>query len=182
MVTSPFRAIRAEFTAVATAAFNAILGEKLNIYQNVYYLTILLFICQEYQENIHWLVMDFRQRNDTAVAKSIGLLINKYKNVSIPVVKNFSYDLLIEGENGIIFKVKVIYTDHTSPKGVYVANLRSFGGYQKGKELKKHFDRFMCDALFIHTPLDYYLIPTENIDNKRAVNLSKFEEYKFIPS
>ena len=123
-------------------------------------------------------VMDYIERNYKTFAKAISILSQRYHNISIPMFRNFSYDLLIEGQDSNIYKVKVLNSDCQAPSGAYVVNLRSFGGYRKGKELKKGFDQSMCDMLFIESPDGYYLIETNSIDNKRAITLSQFDNFK----
>ncbi len=126
--------------------------------------------------------MDYIQKNYETLTKSISFFSKNYQNISIPIRNNFAYDLLIEDRNRNILRVKTLHTECKSPSGTYIVSLRSFGGYRKGKELKKEFDKFMCDLLFIECPDGFYVIPSQGIENKRAISLSQFQKFKTIPS
>lgn len=123
--------------------------------------------------------MDYIERNHNALIECMMLCKDRFSTFAIPFLSNHNYDII-----GItfryFFKIKIICTENKQPSGAYIANLLKSGGYESGKERKKHFDNTTCDFLFVWTPDDKYLIPSQNITQTRAVTLSVFEEFKII--
>lgn len=124
--------------------------------------------------------MDYILRSFQAIGKAIGVLCQKYENLCLPLRNCFSYDLIAVEKNQLL-RVKVFHTETTSPSGSYVVNIRKSGGYNKANTVKKPFDPKMCDLVFIDAPNKCYLIPSEEITQKRSLSLSMFEKY-IIPS
>lgn len=126
--------------------------------------------------------MDYIERSYQTLSKAIGLLSPLYNNLSIPLKPSFYYDLLAEAiDTKEILKIKILCTECKAPSGAFVVTLRSCGGYDKKKELKKDFDSRSCDRLFVQSPESFYLIPSSEVSNKRAITLSQFTHCKLIP-
>lgn len=121
-------------------------------------------------------IMDYIERKHRALLEFIVLAKN-FENVAIPIRSNQQYDVI-----GITclscFKIKIICTQNKQPSGAYVATLLKSGGYESGKEKKKHFQNDSCDYVFVWAPDEKYLIPSIEITQKRAITLSMFQEFK----
>ena len=122
--------------------------------------------------------MDYIERSYKTLGNAVGILSKRYSNLALPLRPNFSYDLLAETNVDTFMKVKVIHTDSKAPSGTYVVNLRKSGGYLNKEEVKKPFDKDSCCFVFVESPEGFYLIPSHQIHNKRAISLSQFEQFK----
>lgn len=125
-------------------------------------------------------IMNYIEKSFHAVCEAIESLSRKADNIFLPIKPTYAYDFIMTQTNTLL-KVKVIQTSAQAPKGGYVANLRKSGGYMNSKEHKAPFNPSSCDILFIVSPEGKYVIPSEKITQKRAINLSKFEQYKMRP-
>lgn len=115
---------------------------------------------------------NYIERSFHTVTKAIHNLSNRFENIAIPIRGSYFYDILVEKQFKI-FRIKIVSTTCLSPSGSYVANIRKSGG----KQTRQGFDSINCDYLYIDTPENCYLIPTNMITNTRALSLSMFHEY-----
>ena len=102
-----------------------------------------------------------------------------FSNYSFPMKQTYSFDVIGFKEEKP-YRVKVISTDSKQPSGSYIANLRKSGGYSNSKEHKAPFDPKECDYVYICTPSEKYLIPSEKIKQRRAITLSQFNEFMLV--
>ena len=127
--------------------------------------------------------MDYIEKSFQSLAQAIEYFSQGCDNICLPMKPTFAFDLiLITKENGkdLIMRVKVIQTESKAPSGSYVVNLRKSGGYANSKETKAPFDPCVCDVLFVISPDGAYMIPSHTITQKRAISLSRFEEFKCV--
>ena len=131
--------------------------------------------------------MDYLEKSFNAVCQAIGYISKYSDNIFLPIKPTYAYDLIYskwEETTEFFIKVKVFQTKSQAPSGSYVLNLRKSGGYENAKEHKAAFDPSMCDVVFAMSPEGFYMINSMEITQKRAISLSKFQEYKCmdIPS
>lgn len=123
--------------------------------------------------------MDYIEKSFQSVAKAIQFFSTKYENLCFPMRHSSAYDLV--GINGKqIDLIKVMRTDYRAPSGSYVVNLRQSGGSSKVTYATRPFDSERCDLVFVDSPEGLYLIPSEAINQKRAISLSMFKEFIVI--
>lgn len=121
--------------------------------------------------------LDYHHRSYQTLCSAFSVLIFKFDNFCLPIKSNFRYDLI--GEKDFkLFRIKIIYTSCKQPSGSYIANIRKSGGYSNKKEYKAPFDPRHCDYLYIETPSEKYLIPTEEIDQTRSMTLSNYNSFR----
>ena len=123
---------------------------------------------------------DYHHRRYLTISSAVSKLSYLFVNICIPIRNSFYYDLVCEKEFNL-YRIKVIYTNCKQSSGSYVANIRKSGGYFSKKETKLPFNPKFCDYLFVETPEDYFLIPSEEISTKRSITLSMFEVFKIKP-
>lgn len=129
--------------------------------------------------------MDYIERNHTALLECMFLLRKRFENFCIPTKPNSFFDLVAFSSWGSrhLSSIKIVCTESKKESGSYVANLLTSGGYRDQKEVKKHFEPSNCHFVFVWTPEDKYLIPTNEITQTKSITLSVFEEYKLtMPS
>ena len=111
---------------------------------------------------------NYQHQSYLALSSAIGTLSNIFVNICIPIRNSFFYDLV--GEHDFkLFRIKVIYTECKQPSGHYIANIRKSGGYLDKKECKSPFEPKFCDYLYVETPTDKYLIPSNQISNIKSI-------------
>lgn len=125
--------------------------------------------------------MNYHERSYHTMCKAISFFADKFANIALPVLSTYGYDLVAEENTGAFIKVKVIHTISKAPSGTYVVNLRK-NTYDKDPEGNNAKYADVSDLFFIESPDGFYLIPTESIENARAISLSMYEKYKIIPS
>ncbi len=123
--------------------------------------------------------MDYIARNHKALLEFMFLCEAKFQTYAIPFLTNHDYDVIGINDSAC-FKIKIICTENKQPSGAYVANLLRSGGYERGKEMKIHFDNKSCDYIFIWTPEEKYLIPSLEITQTRAITLSMFQNFRIF--
>lgn len=123
--------------------------------------------------------MDLLERNYRAVTEALFLTKGRFDNISLPMKTSSDFHF-IGHSKGNLFRVRVIATSTKNENGVWVANLLKGGGYYSEKEKKIHFDPSSCDWVYISTPEDKYLIPSEKITQKKAIVVSVFSEFKLV--
>ena len=127
-------------------------------------------------------IMNYIDFSFRAVCKAIDHFSTGCKNIFIPIKPFYSYDLIVLTKNDEMLRVKVARTESKAPSGSYVVNLRKSGGYDNSKETKAPFESSGCDIVCVISPENIYVIPSCEINQKRAISLSMFEEFKYIPS
>ena len=90
-----------------------------------------------------------RQKGDVGLGCAIAYFAQQNWTVSIPLTDSQSYDLIIDDKNGLK-KVQVKTTEQQEPNGVFKVDLRTCGGNQSFKTVKK-FDHSTSDLLFVLT-------------------------------
>lgn len=120
---------------------------------------------------------DYLHRSYLTICSAIHALCTKFRNLTFPIRANFNYDIIGEINNKV-YRIKVIYTNCKQKSGSYVATIRKSGGYNDRKERKIPFDSDTCDFLYIETPLAQYLIPSSEINSKRSLTMSQYEEHR----
>lgn len=99
-------------------------------------------------------------------------------NVSVPIVDNQCYDLVIE-KDGTLYKVQVKTTKQIAPSGNFVVELKRVRANKTSNVIHK-FDNTECDYLFIFTAKsEEYLIPYPEIQVTSTITLGdKCLKYK----
>lgn len=100
----------------------------------------------------------------------------KFTNIALPIKQIYDFDF-IAIENNKLKKIKVIHTKNLIKEDTYQANLRKSGGYNKNNT-QKPFDKNKCDYVFIQTPTYCYLIPSNEIESTRALNINSDSKYR----
>ena len=121
-------------------------------------------------------LMDYLDRNHKAVLEFMVISSYRFDNFAFPIKTHHEFDL-IALEKGKPYRVRIICTHCKNTQGNYVANLLKSGAHAKIPSKKKHFDPKDCDIVFVWTPDQKYIIPTENIDQSKAITLSMFESF-----
>jgi len=122
---------------------------------------------------------NYQQQSYFTLCSAIERLSMKFVNLSLPLRNSFYYDLV--GEHDFkLYRIKVIFTECKQPSGAYVANIRKSGGYIAKKESKSPFDPNFCDYVYVETPQDQYLIPSNQINNIKSITLSQFVKFKIV--
>jgi hypothetical protein len=121
--------------------------------------------------------MDYIERSHRALLEFMAHPKVDFDTFAIPILSNYDYDV-IGITSSSCFKIKIICTETKQPSGAYIANLLRSGGYEQGKEKKKHFNNKTCDFVFVRCPDEKYLIPSCEIVQTRAITLSVFQQFK----
>lgn len=125
--------------------------------------------------------MDYLERNHRATLEFMMACRERFDNYSLPIKPTYLFDV-IAMKGPCIFSIRIVCTESKQKNGLFVANLLRSGGYERRKEQKIMFDPKNCDYVFVWTPENKYLIPSKEITQKKALTLSKFQEFKIIPS
>ena len=124
----------------------------------------------------------FKNAKTTVQQGTVGLAAAVFQyqklgyNVSIPLVDNQSYDLVIE-LHGVLQTVQV-KTTRFQKGGTYIVQLKSVRP-NKTVNTIHNFDNSSCDVLFVLSDSgDCYSIPTAEISTKTELRLNdKVEAY-----
>lgn len=111
-----------------------------------------------------------RVQGEIGVGDAIGWFTRRDLTVSVPLADNQPYDLVVEVDGGLA-RVQVKTATSRSPYGRFVVAIETGSGNQSF-HTRKPFDPALCDLLYVVTDAgDRYLIPSNTIDAKRAINL-----------
>lgn len=93
-------------------------------------------------------------------------------SISLPLIDAQPYDLIVD-DGDRLQRVQVKTTTYRSPYGIYVVSLATRGGNQSFHTTKP-FDPGSAELLYVLTDSDErYLIPTNRIRGRGAVNLGE---------
>ncbi len=122
---------------------------------------------------------NYIQRNYQTTCKALSILSNMFDNIAIPLKPCYFYDILVERETKIL-KVKCVSTTCKASNGFYTANIRKSGANSTGTYSNQPFDSNNCDYIYVETPENCYLIPTDRIQSTRSISVNLFEEYVLL--
>ncbi|MBZ0303858.1 MAG: hypothetical protein K8J31_29225 [Anaerolineae bacterium] len=122
-----------------------------------------------------------KKQGDVGLGIAIAWFTSAGYNVSIPLTDSQDYDLVI-GIGNHLSSVQVKTTYYQNKAGNYEANLRVAGGNRSGTGKVKNFDSQSVDFVFVVTESnEKYLIPANEIENKRAIALcEKYSKYLVV--
>jgi len=93
-------------------------------------------------------------------------------SISMPLIDSQPYDLVVD-DGGRLYRVQVKTTTRRTRYGTFVVQLETRGGNQSFNT-GKPFDPGTSDLLYVLTDArTRYLIPTEEITSKTALNLGR---------
>jgi hypothetical protein len=123
--------------------------------------------------------MNKRQQGHWGEMKALSKLAEYGYSLSFPLSEDNPYDIVAEKE-GNFFSVQVKSTTYKKEEIAYKVELRNSNFNTKGQN-RKNFDKKHIDFLFVATPENCYLIPTENINATSGIRVRKNNKYgKFI--
>lgn len=120
-----------------------------------------------------------KKQGDAGLGVAISYFVLKGYTVFIPLTDSQDSDLVVDMD-GVLKRIQV-KTTKFKRNGMYILNLRVFGGNRSGKGKVKLFNQTNNDYVFAFTNEgDRYLIPTEDL--KGIVNSillgNKYSKYK----
>lgn len=116
-------------------------------------------------------------QGNLGLVAAIGALTKAGYVVSVPLIQNIKYDLVIE-RDGVLDRVQVKTTQHKNRYGAYVVGLKTTGGNRKVNTVQA---RQACDydKLFVLVETGVcYLIPSEKLGKYDVYLSAKMDEYK----
>ena len=126
-----------------------------------------------------WNTLNTKTQGAAGVGAAIGYFSLKGYTVSVPLLDNQEYDLIVENLQKELLRVQVKTTRYKRIDN-FIVELRTKGGNKTGSGKTKKIDLNMIDLLFVLTESkEMYLIPSEKIETETVITLgSKYSEYR----
>lgn len=108
-----------------------------------------------------------KDQGEVGLADAIAWFARKGWTVSIPLVDNQGYDLVVD-DGGGLHRVQVKTSTCRTPSGGWAVELRTNGG-NRSRSTSTPFDARSCDLLYVLTDDGRWLIPTGRITARTSL-------------
>ncbi len=112
-----------------------------------------------------------KDQGEVGLADAIAWFTRTGWTVSLPLIDNQSYDLVVD-DGEALHRVQVKTSTCRTPAGGLAVELRTNGGNQS-RSTSAPFDASSCDLLYVLTDDGRWLIPTQEISARCSLTLGR---------
>ena len=113
-----------------------------------------------------------KKQGNVALGQAIFYFASQGYNISIPLVDSAEYDLIVEDNDGKLFRIQVKSTRY-SRGGNFEVSLLVSGGNMSGRGTKRLISESKCDLVYVLCEDESaYLLPLKVISGMKNLSLS----------